>query len=271
MFFMGKTDKLKAFLGIEKYSKYAHNYFDHSNIRSSLYVASIVVVLELWMICSTLFFQYLGNLNRSTHWLVTHIVSYIILLISALILLVYSILHQKKIVKNRAVWWGIRFVFAIVALGFGIYISYLDYLKGEQFITLMTMTILVFCFTVWRPIYSILFLLISYSFFFCICHQKIPASYATKVNLTIVFITILLSAINNYRQKLSEAKKDERLEQAHDILLKLSISDEVTGIANINYFRGQAFELTNMFIFILILKISRCLIRNMVFGKEILF
>ena len=241
---MGKTDKLKAFLGIEKYSKYAQEYFDHSNIRSSLYVASIVVVLELWMICSTLFFQYIGHLNRSTQWLVTHLVSYIILFISALILLIYSILHQKKIVKNRGIWWGIRFVFAIVALGFGIYISYLDYLKGEQFITLMTMTILVFCFTVWRPIYSIVFLTVSYSFFFCICNCKIPASYATKVNLSIVLITILLSAINNYRQKISEAKKDERLEQAHDILLKLSISDEVTGIANMNYFRGQAFELT---------------------------
>ena len=242
---MGRFDKLKAFLGIEKYSKYAQNYFDQSNIRSSFYVASIVVVLELWMICSTLFFQYFGNLNRSRQWLVIHLVCYLVLLISALILLIYSILHQKKIVNNQNVWAGIRFLFSIVAIGFGIYISYLDYLKGEQFITLMTMTILVFCFTVWRPIFSILFLSLSYGFFFAICNSQIPASYATKVNLTIVLITILLSAINNYSQKLSEAKKDEKLEQAHDILLKLSISDEVTGIANMNYFRGQAFELTS--------------------------
>ena len=93
---MGRYDKLKAFLGIEKYSKYAQNYFDQSNIRSSFYVASIVVVLELWMICSTLFFQYFGNLNRSRQWLVIHLVCYLVLLISALILLIYSILHQKK-------------------------------------------------------------------------------------------------------------------------------------------------------------------------------
>ena len=241
---MGRTDKIKAFFGIEKYTKYTNEYFDESNIRSSLYVASIVVVFELWMICSTLFFQFVGNLNRSNQWLVTHLFSYAVLLISALILLIYSILHQKKIVQNRAAWAGIRFVFSIVSISFGIYISYLDYLKGEQFITLMTMTILVFCFTVWRPYYSIGFLFISYGLFFGICNAKIPASYATKVNLSIVLITILLSAINNYRQKLKEAKKDERLEQAHDILLKLSISDEVTGIANMNYFRGQAFELS---------------------------
>ena len=242
---MGRFDSLKSFFGLEHYSKYTNEYFDRSNIRSSLYVASIVVILEFWMICSTLFFQYLGDLNRSKQWLITHLICYIVLLISALILLIYSILHQKKIVQNRGIWAVIRFVFALVSLAFGIYISYLDYLKGEQFITLMTMTILVFCFTVWRPLYTILFLSGSYGFFFYICNAQTPASYATKVNLTIVLIIIVLSAINNYRQKLNEAKKDEKLEQAHDILLKLSISDEVTGIANMNYFRGQAFELTS--------------------------
>ena len=242
---MGKFDAIKRFLGIEKFTKYTNNYFDQSNIRSSFYVASIVVVLEFWMICSTLFFQFVGELNRSKQWLVIHLSCYAVLLISALVLLIYSILHVKKIVENHKTWWGIRCFFSIISMAFGIYISYLDYLKGEQFITLMTMTILVFCFTVWRPFFSILILAGSYGFFFYLCHTRIPASYATKVNLGIVLIIILLCAINSYRQKLSEAKKDERLEQAHDILLKLSISDEVTGIANMNYFRGQAFELMN--------------------------
>ena len=242
---MSRLEKVKHFFGIEKLTKYTHDFFDASNIRSSLYVASVVVVLELWMICSTLFFQFVGDLNRSDKWLFTHLLCYSVLLISALVLLIYSILHLKKIVKNHNAWWTIRFVFAVISIAFGIYISYLDYLKGEQFITLMTMTIIVFCFTVWRPVYSIVFLTISYGVFFYLCNSAIPASYATKVNLSIVLIIILLSAINSYRQKLSEAKKDEQLEQAHDILLKLSISDEVTGIANMNYFRGQAFELIN--------------------------
>lgn len=237
--------RLKAFFGIENYTKYTNDYFDRSNIKSSLYVSSVVVLLELWMICSTLFFQFFGNLNRSKQWLIIHLTCYGVLFLSSLTLLIFSILHHKKIIQTHKTWLGIRFIFSIISMGFGIYISYLDYLKGEQFITLMTMTILVFCFTVWRPFFSILFLCSSYGFFFIICNNKIPASYATKVNLTIVLIIILLSAINAYRQKISEAKKDERLEQAHDILLKLSISDEVTGIANMNYFRGQAFELIN--------------------------
>ncbi len=242
---MGKIDSIKKFLGIERYTKYTADYFDRSNIRSSLYVSSVVVVLELWMIFSTLFFQLFGNLNRSRTWLITHLTSYALLLISAAMLLIYALLHVKKIITRKKEWYAVRFVFSIISLGFGIYISFLDYLKGEQFITLMTMTIIVFCFTVWRPLFSILLLTGTYSLFFILCHSRIPATYATKVNLTIVLLIIMLSAINAYRQKLSEAQKDERLEQAHNILLKLSISDEVTGVANMNYFRGQAFELMN--------------------------
>ena len=242
---MGRFDSLKKILGLETFTKYTREYFDRSNIRSSLYVSSVVIILELWMIISTIVLQYLGNLNRTKSWFITHIGSYTLLLISAVILFIYSLLHYKKIVKNHKIWLTIRFVFSIIAIGFGIYISYTDYLKGEQFITLMTMTIFVFCFTVWRPIYTILFLTSSYGLFFILCNNSIPATYATKVNLTIVLITITLSAINAYLQKLNQAKKEESLEQAHEILLKLSISDEVTGIANMNYFRGQALEKMN--------------------------
>ena len=165
---MGKFDSIKKFLGIERYSKYTSDYFDRSNIRSSLYVASVVVVLELWMILSTLFFQFFGNLNRSKLWLITHLTSYGLLLLSALILLIYSLLHVKRIIKRKKEWDAVRFIFSIISIGFGIYISYLDYLKGEQFITLMTMSIIVFCFTVWRPLFTILLLVGSYSLFFII-------------------------------------------------------------------------------------------------------
>ena len=110
---MRKLEKLKSFLGLAKYSKYTQDYFDYSNIRSSLYVASVVVILEIWMIFSTLFFQYLGDLNRSKQWLVTHIGCYIVLFVAALLLLIYSLLHHKKLVKRRTIWWGLRFVFSL--------------------------------------------------------------------------------------------------------------------------------------------------------------
>ncbi len=236
-------ERIKNFLGLGKHASYINDYFDKSNIRSSLYVSSVVIILELFMIINVTVRQFDEETRRTTDWLIIHIGWYIALLIAAVILFIYALKHGKKQNTNRVFWEVLKYLFSIVAICFGIYISYLDYLKGEQFINLMTMTIFVFCFVVWRPIYTILLLGGSYILFFYLCNNAIPATYATKVNLCIVFISILMSAINAYHQKIKEAQKAEKLEHAQGILLKLSISDEVTGIANMHYFRSQALEL----------------------------
>ena len=240
---MKLREKIKSFLGIEKRSQYVNDYFDKSNIKSSIYVSSVVIILEFFMIVNITLRQFFEETKRSWQWYTVHVSCFSILLIAALVLLIYSVRSSKKKEINRNLWETLKYVFSIIAIAFGIYISFLDYTKGEQFITLMTMTIFVFCFMVWRPIYSLLLLAATYGIFFYVCNKYVPATYATKINLSIILISILMSAINSYHQKLKEAQKDEKLEHAQSILLKLSISDEVTGIANMHYFRSQALEL----------------------------
>lgn len=240
---MKTLEKIRNFLGLGKHSDYINRYFDESNIKSGIYVSSVVILLELFMISSVIIRQLSPETRRSAYWLATHLVCYLLLFCSALALFIYSVRHIKKISTNRKLWEVLKYIFSIISIVFGIYISYMDYKKGEQFVTLMTMTIFVFCFVVWRPIYSMLLMGATYGIFFFVCDHFLPATYATKINLSIVFISILMSAINAYRQKFTEAQKDEKLEHAQSILLKLSISDEVTGIANMHYFRSQALEL----------------------------
>ena len=242
---MKMFEKFRDCLGIGKHSDYINRYFDESNLKSGIYVSSVVILLELFMIASVVIRQLLPGTKRSADWFLIHIGCYVALLCSALALFIYSVCHIKKLSSNRKCWEVLKYIFSIVSIAFGIYISFMDYKKGEQFITLMTMTIFVFCFVVWRPIYSILLLGATYGLFFFICDHFIPATYATKVNLSIVFLSILMSAINAYHQKFNEASKDEKLEHTQGILLKLAISDEVTGIANMPYFRSQALELIN--------------------------
>ncbi|MCR4954500.1 MAG: EAL domain-containing protein [Treponema sp.] len=233
-------EKIKNFFGFEKHSSYVNNYFENSNIRSSLYVSSVVIILELFMILSIFIRQINPETSRSISWFVSHLLCYILLLYSALLLFIHSIRYLKKINKSQRTGQIARLIFAVIAISFGVYISFLDYKKGEQFINLMTMTLFVFCFITWRPAFTIIFLSTSYLVFYIMCNFVSPATYATKVNLTIVLISILMSAINTYHQKINEAKKSEELEHAHNILFKLSISDEITGIANMHYFRSQA-------------------------------
>ncbi len=157
-------------------------------------------------------------------------------------MLIFSILSLKNKDKYGKTGRIFYFIFSVICILFGLYISYLDYVKGEQFITLITMVLFVFCFLLWKPFYSVFLLTAAFAAFYIICDRTLPASYATKINLIIIWIAILMSAINLYYQKISEAEKDEKLEKANDILLKLSISDEVTGMANMNYFRAQTLE-----------------------------
>ncbi|MBO7638973.1 MAG: EAL domain-containing protein [Treponema sp.] len=240
---MKAFERIKKFIGADRHSPYIKNYFDKSNIRSAVYVTSVIIALEVFMIINISARQFFEETRRTREWFIIHLSCYSILLLASLSLFIYSIRHIKKPVKNRTLFEILKYIFSIVALAFGIYISFLDYTKGEQFVTLMTMTIFVFCFIVWRPIYSFLLLSVSYGIFFLLCNRYLPATFATKINLSIVFISLFMSAINAYFQKFKEARKDEKLEHAQSILLKISISDEVTGIANMHFFRSQAMDL----------------------------
>ena len=238
--------KIKEFLGLQKRSQYVNEYIDKSNIKSSIYVTSVVMALELFMMISISMRQLDVETRRTTQWFIIHMSCFAILFLAALVLFIVSIRHIKhgfERASDRFAWDSFKYIFSVIAIAFGIYISFLDYKKGEQFITLMTMTIFIFCFAVWRPVYSFLLLGVSYGIFYYFCNKYLPATYATKINLSIVLISILMSAINAYHQKYKEAQKDEKLEHAQSILLKLSISDEVTGIANMHYFRSQALEI----------------------------
>lgn len=240
---MSRMEKIKKFFGLEKYTNYVEKYLNRSNAKSAIYLSIVIISLEIFMISSVLVSHFTGSSVRTQQWLISHISSYIVLLISGIMMLGYSIYFFRAKKVNLQIGKSIYIFFSIVCIIFGIHISYLDYIKGEQFITLMTMVIFVFCFLIWRPIYSISFLTISFGFFYYICDKTSPATFATQVNLFIIWIAIIMASTNAFHQKLREAKNDEHIEHANSILTKLSISDEVTGIANMQYFRSQALSL----------------------------
>ena len=236
---MSFKKKLQAFLGIEKYSPFVKSYYEKTNVKSGLYLSCVVIALELWMLCSVCYNQLFSSEPRSKVWLLQHVPCYFILLLCGIALLALCLIsiNGKKIGRKLNLF--VKVAFSVVCILFGLYISWLDYKKGEQFITLVTMTIFVFCYLQWRPIYTIIFLTTTFGLFYIMCNAVLPTTYATKVNLFIIWIAIAMASIDSYHQKIKEAKKEEKLEEANDILLKLSISDEITGISNMTYFISQ--------------------------------
>jgi diguanylate cyclase (GGDEF)-like protein len=232
-------NKLKTVLGLERYSPYMKDYFDKSNAQSSIIVSIIISILEIWMIISTLVNHITGIKVRTAEWLLAHLTSYIILLTGAIVLLVYSIKVLKEKKHNRIFGKVLTAFFSALCIIFGIYISYLDYMKGEQIITFITMEIFIIDLILWRPIVTFFIDTTSFIIVYLLYTNAIPASYATKVNLFIVWIAILLTAFNVYHQKYKEAKKDEDIEEMNAYLRKLAITDELTDIPNMHSFRAM--------------------------------
>ena len=235
--------KLKTILGIEHYSPYMKDYFDKSNAQSSIIVSIIISILEIWMIISTLVNHITGIKVRTAEWLLAHLTSYIILLTGAIVLLVYSIKVLKEKKHNRIFGKVLTAFFSALCIIFGIYISYLDYMKGEQIITFITMEIFIIDLILWRPIVTFFIDTASFIIVYIIYTSAIPASYATKVNLFIVWVAILLTAFNVYHQKYKEAKKDEDIEEMNAYLKQIAITDELTDIPNMHSFKKMTEEI----------------------------
>ena len=77
-------ERVKQFLGIESYSPYVDDYFEKSNVRSSVYLSLVIMALELWMIVSAVVRHLTGSSRRTPEWLFKHITSYIILFAAGL-------------------------------------------------------------------------------------------------------------------------------------------------------------------------------------------
>ena len=271
---MGKT--ILKWLGLDRQSQYVKDYFFMTNMRKSIYMSIIVVVLEVWMIIRMTHQWFTGQLAGKpfSYYFQNYYVYYILLLSTGIFMLVTAVLHLKGKIKKH--WFGVavKWVFALICLYFGIKISVGDYTKGEQILTFLTMELFVVCLLIWRPIIGFLILTISYLIYV----QKISGlapvsgaysvlkklnelspeeayeglqkvsqttglSLATQINLFTMWLSTLIFCLSNYNQTMQQALKGEHLEEVNAYLSKISVIDELTGIHNMVFFRSEAEKL----------------------------
>ena len=151
--------------------------------------------------------------------------------------------------------------FALVCLMFGVMVSYGDFISSKvfydesgakvtiadaqnsyayehkQIICFLMFTIYIGCLLIWNPLISIgvlgtLFL----GFYFALNHvadlggRRLPEG--DQVNYITFFISLTMVCISIYSQRVSEAKKDEELEE-------LATKDMLTGLLSFEYFTVQ--------------------------------
>ena len=159
-------------------------------------------------------------------------------------------------------------LFALVCLTFGVMVSYGDFISStvypgvvvgvdkngndvvkdvlandksnKQIICFLMFSIYIGCLLIWNPLISIGILgTLFLGFFFLLDHVatlgKRIVTEGDQVNYITFFISLAMVAVSIYNQRLSEAKKDEELEE-------LATKDKITGLLSFEYFNVLAKE-----------------------------
>ncbi|MBO6140699.1 MAG: bifunctional diguanylate cyclase/phosphodiesterase [Ruminococcus sp.] len=188
--------------------------------------------------------------------------NYIILMLSALSMIVFSFVLLKNGEDKKWESLSVMYIFSFECINFGIIISANSYQSGGQILTFLTMELFVICLLVWRPYIGFLVLSASYLVFYYKISDMIDLNTVGKFTGVIDFSTVktglgdgikingftmwlstLLFCISNYNKTLSQAVKEEDLEDVNSYLSKISAYDELTGIHNMVYFRSEADKL----------------------------
>lgn len=240
--------RIREALGLNKNSPFISEYFFKANMRSSIYMSAIIIVLELWMIIRMTHVMFRDDLLDNFSYLFAKYYSnYLILIVTAVVVLIYASLHLSGKIKARNTGRFLLLSTLFICLYFGINVSLNDYSKGEQILVFVTMVLYAVCLITWRPVISFivstascLYLYVRMNEMVAVNTGKVGVTDATKINFFILWISIMMICISNYNNTRSQAIKDEKLIDVNRSLERSSVFDELTGIHNMVYFRREA-------------------------------
>ena len=240
--------RIREAVGLNKNSPYIREFFFNENMKASIYMSVIIITLELWMILRTTKIIIRDRLwDNFGYYFERYYSNYIILIVTAIVMLIFSSLYLRGKLKARQTGRFLLFSFAFVCLCFGIKVAINDYGKGEQILVFATMSLYALCLITWRPIISFLISSVSFLYLYirldrmvAVNTGEVGATDATKINYFILWISIMMVCISSYNNTRAQAIKDEDLVRANHHLQRISVTDELTGIHNMVYFRQEA-------------------------------
>ena len=231
-------------LGLYRNNAYVADHLREADIRSAMYMAGVVAVLELYMLIRYICRWVLPGKCATGAEFFYYTRSYWILLAGALIMLIYACFYiSGRIQKYKRLSWLWTGAFFAVSIYFGIITGMKDFSKGRMITAFLTMVLFVVVILVWRPITSILLLVgFGAGFLYLLDHycydqngELLRMGDGDRLNYLTFFISLFVLVISVYYQRYREAVKSDILEQS-------SITDERTGIPNMRHFCDRAME-----------------------------
>ncbi|MBO5542001.1 MAG: EAL domain-containing protein [Acholeplasmatales bacterium] len=223
-------------------------YVNKINTRKS-FITNIVLgsLCVLWI-----FLLIPENISGTTINKITTILVYVSMPIFGLTLIGDSLYLKFKGKNNYVLSVILITCFAMVCLLFGVKVGYSDfanpyinaktglpnYDRLKMITCFLTMVIFAACLLIWKPYISITLLLTSFILFYSFLESYDGREFleGDKINYITFLISLTMVTISIYQQRITEAKKDERL--IHD-----AVYDHLINIHNVNYFSSEIIRL----------------------------
>lgn len=234
--------RIKEFFGFNKMSPYEKAFHRDANIRSTFFMALIIIVLESWMIIRFIKKYVLTGQYATVELFFKYSKNYWLLLLIGVFMLVYSVLYtNNKISRSPYISTCLTIMFTGVCMYFGWKVSESDFSKGRMILCFLTMVLYAACLLIWRPYISIIMLSvigITYIHYLDVYGVDLEGNHkgvleADMINYATFFISLTAVVVSIYHQRHSEARKSAKL-------IKASMTDDLTGISNPNHFAEQA-------------------------------
>lgn len=234
--------RIKEFFGFNKMSPYEKAFHRDANIRSTFFMALIIIVLESWMIIRFIKKYVLTGQYATVELFFKYSKNYWLLLLIGVFMLIYSVLYtNNKISRSPYISTCLTIMFTGVCMYFGWKVSESDFSKGRMILCFLTMVLYAACLLIWRPYISIIMLSvigITYINYLDVYGVDLEGNHkgvleADMINYATFFISLIAVVVSIYHQRHSEARKSAKL-------IKASMTDDLTGISNPKHFAEQA-------------------------------
>ncbi|MCR5201437.1 MAG: EAL domain-containing protein [Saccharofermentans sp.] len=240
-------DKCVRWLGLGHKSESVNNYMISSNTRAIIYMSAVVLAISL-VIAIKFVINYLtfGDAINSTEFLMQMLLCVMVFFTCAMSISYASKDLSRKKSNNLAdLSYSTILIFSCVCLLFGFFVSLAEYKADGRIMTFIAMELIVICILAWRPFVSISIVTGTFAAFYLMITMDtghLPSPSFT-VGFIIIAISIMVTSISAYHQKMSEAEKDSSLVSSNLHLAETAVKDELTGVANMSFFRKRAKEI----------------------------
>lgn len=218
-----------------------------SNTRAIIYMSAVVLAISLVIACKFVInYLTIGDAINSTKFLMQMLLCVMVFFTCAMSISYASKdLSRKKINNLADLSYSTILIFSCVCLLFGFFVSLSEYKNDGRIMTFIAMELIVICILAWRPFVSISIVTGTFAAFYLMITMDtghLPSPSFT-VGFIIIAISIMVTSISAYHQKMSEAEKDSSLVSSNLHLAETAVKDELTGAANMSFFRKRAKEI----------------------------